>query len=106
MTAVGSIPSIVVEMLIDYLRSLQVLSKWHRPQSNVTVGDLVLVQALNLSPTLCKMGRVESIHPGENGVVRVVILCTSDGTLKRPVVKLALLPYFSVSSTSLFLYKK
>ncbi|CAI6364646.1 unnamed protein product [Macrosiphum euphorbiae] len=77
---------------IDYLRSLQVRSKWHRPQSNVTIGDLVLVQAPNLPPTLWKMGRVEEVHPGEDGVVRVVSLRTSDGTLKRPVVKLALLP--------------
>ncbi|CAI6374765.1 unnamed protein product [Macrosiphum euphorbiae] len=76
----------------EYLRLLQVRSKWHHPQPNVTLGDLVLVQAPNLPPTLWKMGRVEAVHPGEDGVVRVVTLRTSDGTLKRPVVKLARLP--------------
>ncbi|CAI6367084.1 unnamed protein product [Macrosiphum euphorbiae] len=76
----------------QYLRLLQVRSKWYHAQPNVTLGDLVLVQAPNLPPTLWKMGRVEAVHPGEDGVVRVVTLRTSDGTLKRPVVKLARLP--------------
>ncbi|CAI6347668.1 unnamed protein product [Macrosiphum euphorbiae] len=61
-------------------------------EAQKTLVQITQLQAPNLPPTLWKMGRVEEVHPGEDGVVRVVSLRTSDGTLKRPVVKLALLP--------------
>lgn len=39
------------------------------------------------------MGRVKEVHPGNDGIVRVATIQTEDGTtIKRPVVKLAVLP--------------
>ncbi|UYV64633.1 hypothetical protein LAZ67_3001405 [Cordylochernes scorpioides] len=38
------------------------------------------------------MGRVVETHPGKDGLVRVVSLRTSVGVLRRPLVKLVLLP--------------
>eukprot|EP00102_Acyrthosiphon_pisum_P013207 XP_008182700.1 PREDICTED: uncharacterized protein LOC103309319 [Acyrthosiphon pisum] len=76
----------------EYLTTLQGRSKWYRKQRNIAVGDLVIVHHPNTSPTHWKLGRVELTHPGEDGVVRVVTIRTSDGSYKRPVVKLAVLP--------------
>ncbi|CAK1581457.1 unnamed protein product [Parnassius mnemosyne] len=36
--------------------------------------------------------RVQDVHPGKDGVVRVVTLRTTNGLLKRPVNKLCPLP--------------
>ena len=38
------------------------------------------------------MGRVIDLHPGLDNIVRVVTLKTMDGSLKRPVNKLCLVP--------------
>jgi len=76
----------------EYLTSLQSRSKWTHQQPNVNIGDLVLVQTPNQSPTHWKLGRIEELHPGIDDIVRVVTVRTSDNVLKRPVVKLAKLP--------------
>lgn len=76
----------------EYLTTLQIRAKWYRRETNVAVGDLVLMRRPNVPPTVWKMARVEAIHPGEDGVVRVVTVRTQDGTYKRPVVQLAILP--------------
>ena len=76
----------------EYLTSLQNRAKWIRPTINIEVGDLVILRSSNLPPTAWKLGRVELVHPGDDGVVRVVAVRTSDGTYKRPVIKLTVLP--------------
>lgn len=76
----------------EYLTTLQAKSKWYRPQSNLAIGDLVLLRQPNVPPTVWKLGRIVSVHPGEDGVVRVATVRTRDGVYKRPVVKLARLP--------------
>lgn len=84
--------SIWKRLSTDYLRSLQVKNKWYKNQQNIKVGDLVLVHAPNIPSTHWKMGRIEDVHPGEDGIVRVVTISTNKGTLNRPVVKIAVLP--------------
>jgi len=76
----------------EYLSTLQGRSKWFRQKPNVKIGDLVLVQTPNQPPMNWKLGRIENIYPGQDGVVRVVTIRTTDGIIKRPVVKLAVLP--------------
>lgn len=76
----------------EYLSTLQGKSKWYRKQANLRVGDLVLLRRPNVPPTVWKMGRVVTTHPGDDGVVRVVTVRTQDGIYKRPVVQLAILP--------------
>lgn len=49
------------------------------------------MHALNIPPTPLKLGRIESVHLGEDGV-RVVTLRTKDGVHKQPVVKFVVLP--------------
>ncbi|XP_049886626.1 uncharacterized protein LOC126381140 [Pectinophora gossypiella] len=56
------------------------------------VGDLVIVQDDNLPAGKWPMARVIELHPGSDGYVRVVSLKTENGIIKRPVVKLSILP--------------
>ncbi|KAJ8944184.1 hypothetical protein NQ318_016164 [Aromia moschata] len=46
----------------------------------------------NSPPLRWKLGRITDVHPGADGVVRVVSIRTSSGTTKRAVRKVCLLP--------------
>lgn len=76
----------------EYLTSLQGRAKWVRQQPNVQVGDLIILRSTTLPPTAWRLGRIELVHPGDDGVVRVVTVRTTDGIYKRPVVKTIVLP--------------
>ncbi|UYV78173.1 hypothetical protein LAZ67_16000366 [Cordylochernes scorpioides] len=76
----------------DYIHNLQQRHKWRTPRPNVATGSLVLVREEHVPPAKWIMGRVVEIHPGKDGLVRVVSIRTRAGLLKRPLVKLALLP--------------
>jgi len=76
----------------EYLCSLQVRNKWTKNSPNLKIGDMVIVKDKQLAPTHWRLGRILSVNPGVEGVVRVVRLLTSQGELTRPVVKLVLLP--------------
>lgn len=76
----------------DYLKTLQQRSKWFTPTPNLEINDLFVVEAPNRPPTEWNMGRIVQVHPGFDGVVRVVTVKTQDGFFKRPVVKLTKLP--------------
>lgn len=76
----------------DYLNSLQQRKKWQSSQSNIHVGDLVLLKNPNLPPTKWEMGRVVLCHPGDDKLVRVVTIRTAKTVLKRPITQLSKLP--------------
>lgn len=76
---------------VEYLHTLQQRGKWTLKNDNLKVGDLVLVHAAS-SPLNWPLARVINIHPGADGVVRVVDLKTQNGQLTRPAVKLFPLP--------------
>ena len=77
----------------EYLTSLQKVNKWRSPARNLTVGDVVLLCEDNTVPSQWPLARVKEIHPGKDGVVRVVTVQTTKGIYTRPVVKVvALLP--------------
>lgn len=76
----------------EYLYQLQGRTKRWKPPVKVEVGKLVVVRDENQPPMKWKMGRIQQVHPGDDGVVRVVTLKTATGTLKRPVEKLCFLP--------------
>lgn len=78
----------------NYLHSLQQRSKWQ--YSNVPeklMGSLVLLHEENLPPMAWKLGRVIDVHPGSDNSVRVVTVKTNNGVVKRPVVKISVLPF-------------
>lgn len=76
----------------EYLSQLQGRTKRWRPPVEIVVGKMVVICDDNLPPMRWKLGRVEQVHPGLDGVVRVVTLRTASGILKRPVEKTCLLP--------------
>ena len=76
----------------EFLTRLQQRPKWLNHRTNLEINDLVIVKDENLPPLKWKLGRVINTHPGPDGMVRVVTLKTAEGELKRPVVKLCLLP--------------
>nr|XP_049702276.1 uncharacterized protein LOC126055742 [Helicoverpa armigera] len=76
----------------EYLSQLNARNKWLKPQDNIQVGNLVIIQDENLPAGKWAMARVVELHPGRDGYVRVVSLKTQHGIIKRPIVKLCLLP--------------
>lgn len=77
----------------EYLNELQQCVKWISNKSrSIGVGDLVLLKEDNMLPLHWISGRVIATHPGNDGIVRVVIVKTADNIYKRCVKKLVLLP--------------
>lgn len=77
-----------------YLRSLQARNKWNKQTCNLKIGDLVLISEPNSPPITWKLGRVQTLHPGPDNLVRVVTLHTNKGLIKRAINQLALLPLY------------
>ncbi|XP_043063589.1 uncharacterized protein LOC122319855 [Drosophila ficusphila] len=71
----------------EYLSLLQERSKWRSEGSSI-----VLLKEDNIPSLKWPLGRVEEVIPGEDGVVRVVMVRTATGIIKRAVAKLAVLP--------------
>lgn len=69
--------------------------KWNREPSPIQTGALVLVVDERYPPSKWPLGRVCELHPGKDGLVRVVTVRTQVSTLKRPIAKLCLLPISS-----------
>lgn len=77
----------------EYLPQIQKRGKWTKPTRNFQVGDLAILKDDLLPPIHWNLVRVVKVHPGLDQIVRAVTVLNSSGVeLKRPVVKLALLP--------------
>ncbi|XP_077256501.1 uncharacterized protein LOC143894233 [Temnothorax americanus] len=74
-----------------YLQRQQAISKWHHPNNNVKVGSIVLLTDERSPPCKWPLARVTALHPGKDGLTRVVTLKTATTTLTRPSAKLAIL---------------
>jgi Family of unknown function (DUF5641) len=77
------------EPLQEYIPSLQIRSKWTKSNANIQVGDVVRIADEGFSRRWWPMGRVTGVSPGADAVVRVTMVRTAHGLLKRPVTKLA-----------------
>ena len=73
----------------EYLPQNNLRSQWNKTGANIQVGDLVWFVEDNVKRSHYKMARIKNVYPGKDGIVRSVLIKTCDGTLKRPVVKLA-----------------
>lgn len=78
----------------EYVSEMQIRTKWKKNMINILkVGTLVLIREDNTPPHQWRLGRVTELHPGEDSIVRVVSIKTSNGAvLKRAVTKLCALP--------------
>lgn len=75
-----------------YLQRQQAISKWHHPSNDIKVGSLVFITDERLPPSKWPLARVLTLHPGKDGLTRVVTVKTATTTLTRPIAKLAVLP--------------
>ena len=86
----------------DYILSLQQRTKWLHPETNIQVGQLVLVHDDNTPPQQWILARITNTISGKDGKIRVADLQTSKGQLRRPIHKLAPLPIETESETGTF----
>ena len=83
----------------DYLHSLQQRSKWCNAHPNVHVNELVLLKNNLLPPAKWELDRITQVHPGSDGLARVITLRTSHSEFKRPITQICRLP-IPVDTTS------
>ncbi|XP_043063808.1 uncharacterized protein LOC122319973 [Drosophila ficusphila] len=86
-----------------YLSLLQERGKWQSVKANLSPGNIVIIKDDNLPSLQWRMGRVESIVLGPDGVARVAVIRTAAGIIRRAVGKLAVLPFETTSSVSVTL---
>jgi len=76
----------------EYISRMQQRPKWLQQSNKIKLNSLVLIKDERYPPLKWKLGRVTELHPGTDGLVRVVSLRTAEGEFQRPVVKVCLLP--------------
>lgn len=77
---------------LDYLSHLQQRSKWCFVKDNIKLGTLVLIKEDNFPPCQWLLGRIEKLICGNDSKVRVVLVKTKMGILKRSISKICILP--------------
>ena len=65
----------------EYLQSLQLRSKWVKPQRNLEVDDLVIVKDDTLARNNWKVGKIVKTLPDDDGLVRKVKVMMADSNL-------------------------
>ncbi|XP_055543596.1 uncharacterized protein LOC129729139 [Wyeomyia smithii] len=76
----------------EYVRSLQLFTKWQQSANNMKVGDFVLIVGENEKPKQWLLGRIVQTHPGPDGLVRVVTVKTYHGVTQRDIRRLRVVP--------------
>ncbi|XP_029166192.1 uncharacterized protein LOC114936993 [Nylanderia fulva] len=76
----------------EYLHGLASRTKWLKDEAAPHVGDLCLVRSELTPPSRWPLARISRLHPGDDGIVRVVSIRTATSELVRPLVKLVFLP--------------
>ncbi|XP_070527750.1 uncharacterized protein [Cardiocondyla obscurior] len=76
----------------ECLQRYQAKSKWHHPSHVLKVGSMVLVIDERYPPGKWPLARVTQVHPGNDGLIRVVTLKTASSEFKRPITKVCILP--------------
>ncbi|XP_048485143.1 uncharacterized protein LOC119693466 isoform X3 [Plutella xylostella] len=68
-------------------------TKWHRSSpEQLMEGTLVLVKDRTMPPLLWPLGRIIKVHPGTDGITRVVDVLTKKGTIQRAYNNICPLP--------------
>ncbi|XP_055714216.1 uncharacterized protein LOC129808461 [Phlebotomus papatasi] len=73
---------------VEYLHSLQQRHLWNQESPNIAIGDVVLLKSESAANVEWPMGLVESVLPGRDQKVRVVVVRVNGKSLKRPITKL------------------
>lgn len=75
----------------EYVSELQQRAKWRVQGRNLRLDDLVLIRDES-PPLYWRLGRVSKLFPGPDGVPRVADVKTANGTIRRALNRLCLLP--------------
>lgn len=75
----------------EYVPTLTIRRKWHKPARNLAENDLVIIADEQTPRGRWCLGRVTRPLPGKDGVVRTAEVKTPTTTVIRPAVKLCLL---------------
>lgn len=73
-------------------------SKWCEAAKPLKIDDLVLICDVELPRNKWFRGRVIKVYKGQDGQVRVADVKTTNGVLRRPATKLAILDVLGKSS--------
>lgn len=73
----------------EYLPCISSRHKWFLPTENLKEGDIVLEIDPETSRRSWKIGRIVAVHPGQDGLVRVVDVRFGEKVLRRPITKLS-----------------
>ncbi|XP_058827074.1 uncharacterized protein LOC131687050 [Topomyia yanbarensis] len=76
----------------EYLATLQSRYRWTEAMDNLAVGSIVALKDERAPPLKWPLGRVLSVHPGPDGLVRVATVKSTFGIVQRAIPKLCLLP--------------
>ncbi|CAK1585679.1 unnamed protein product [Parnassius mnemosyne] len=76
----------------EYLTQFLQRHRWANQTPEPKIGDLVLVKEDDLPPAKWLMGIIIEKHKGVDNITRVVSLKCKDAIIKRPIVKLCVLP--------------
>ncbi|GFV16948.1 integrase catalytic domain-containing protein [Trichonephila clavipes] len=79
----------------EVLHHYQSGPKWKASQSEVQVGNLVLISDDNRPPLSWPMARILKLIPGTDRTNRVVILQTGSGLTRRSINKIVVLPVYT-----------
>lgn len=83
----------------DYINTLQQRSKWRKLTPSIQMGRLVLLRNPLLPPCKWELDRVIKLHPGSDGLTRVVTVKTASSEYTRPIGQLCVLPIETASAT-------
>lgn len=69
----------------EYIPHIGSRKKWFSSQKNLKVGEVVVVIDADMARRDWKVGRIEQVYPGNDGLVRVVDVKVRGRTLRRPI---------------------
>ena len=75
----------------DYLGTLQERQKWFRRYKELQVGDVVITEVESSPRTFWPLGLIEEVIPDGDGLVRTVLVRTSNGVCRKDIRKVYML---------------
>lgn len=76
----------------EYIPELQQRTKWKLKCKDLKPNDLVLLKEDLTPPLNWRLGRIEKLFPGQDGIPRVADISTARGIVRRAINRICLLP--------------